>query len=98
MAPNNNARTDKNAGDIIETEPRSRFALTKINFILMAIAGLTILIGFLLMLGGSSTTEAFNPDIFSTRAYCRRTYNRFSRVHIHGRRYRISPAQITISN
>lgn len=67
MAPNNNACTDKNAGDIIETEPRSRFALTKINFILMAIAGLTILIGFLLMLGGSSTTEAFNPDIFSTR-------------------------------
>lgn len=37
------------------------------NFILMAIAGAMIIIGFLLMLGGSSTEEAFNPDIFSTR-------------------------------
>ncbi len=67
MASNNRSKTDKNSVDIIETEPRSRFALTKINFILMAAAGLVILIGFLLMLGGSTTTEAFNPDIFSTR-------------------------------
>lgn len=37
------------------------------NFILMAIAGAMIIVGFLLMLGGSSTEEAFNPDIFSTR-------------------------------
>lgn len=37
------------------------------NFIMMAIAGAMIVIGFLLMLGGSSTEEAFNPDIFSTR-------------------------------
>ncbi|MEE0975362.1 MAG: DUF3098 domain-containing protein [Muribaculaceae bacterium] len=41
--------------------------LTKANFIFMAIAGLLIIIGFLLMVGDSSTTEAFNPDIFSTR-------------------------------
>ncbi|MBQ7041210.1 MAG: DUF3098 domain-containing protein [Muribaculaceae bacterium] len=41
--------------------------LAKINFILMAIAGLMIIIGFLLMLGSSSTPEEFNPDIFSTR-------------------------------
>lgn len=67
MASNNRSKTDKNSVDIIETEPRSRFALTKINFILMAAAGLVILIGFLLMLGGSTNTEAFNPDIFSTR-------------------------------
>ena len=33
----------------------------------MAVAGVMIVGGFLLMLGGSSTTEAFNPDIFSTR-------------------------------
>ena len=33
----------------------------------MAIAGAMIVIGFLLMLGGASTEEAFNPDIFSTR-------------------------------
>lgn len=68
MATKNSSINDsKSGGDIIITEPRSRFALTKINFILMAAAGLVILIGFLLMLGGSSTTEAFNPDIFSTR-------------------------------
>ena len=37
------------------------------NFIGMAIAGAMIVLGFLLMRGGSSTAEAFNPDIFSTR-------------------------------
>ncbi|MCX4259934.1 MAG: DUF3098 domain-containing protein [Muribaculaceae bacterium] len=41
--------------------------LVKINFILMAIAAAAILIGFLLMLGGSTTAQQFNPDIFSTR-------------------------------
>ncbi len=51
----------------INKEERRNFPLTKINFILMGIAGLIILVGFLLMLGGSSTTEHFNPDIFSTR-------------------------------
>lgn len=37
------------------------------NYLYMAIAGVMIVVGFLLMLGGSSTEEAFNPDIFSTR-------------------------------
>lgn len=37
------------------------------NFVLMAVAGAMIVIGFLLMLGGASSEEAFNPDIFSTR-------------------------------
>ncbi len=41
--------------------------LQRANFIGMAIAGAMIVTGFLLMLGGSSTTEAFNPDIFSVR-------------------------------
>jgi hypothetical protein len=41
--------------------------LTKRNFIMMAVAGAMIILGFLLMLGSSSTTEAYNPDIFSTR-------------------------------
>ncbi len=41
--------------------------LGKNNYIAIAIAGAMILLGFLLMLGGSSTEEAFNPDIFSTR-------------------------------
>lgn len=41
--------------------------LTGKNFKLMAAAGLTIIIGFLLMAGGSTTVDNFNPDIFSTR-------------------------------
>ena len=41
--------------------------LQKANFVAMAIAGAVIVAGFILMLGGSSSQEAFNPDIFSTR-------------------------------
>lgn len=44
-----------------------RMPLQKGNFIAMAIAGALIVVGFILMLGDSSTTESFNPDIFSTR-------------------------------
>lgn len=51
----------------IKKEEYDQLPLVKTNFILMAIAGAMIVIGFLLMLGGSSTTESFNPDIFSTR-------------------------------
>lgn len=41
---------------------------TKINFIMMGCCVALIVVGFLLMLGGSSSTETgFNPDIFSTR-------------------------------
>lgn len=48
-------------------EREQRFPLARINFLLMGIAGVMIVTGFLLMLGGSSSTEEFNPDIFSTR-------------------------------
>lgn len=48
-------------------ETPQEFPLNRINFILMAIAAAVIIVGFLLMLGKGSTTEAFNPDIFSTR-------------------------------
>lgn len=50
-----------------KTESYVRLPLVKTNFILMSIAGAMIIAGFLLMLGGSSTAEEFNPDIFSTR-------------------------------
>lgn len=43
------------------------FPLVKQNFILMAIAGAAIVIGFLLMLGPGTTANHFEPDIFSTR-------------------------------
>lgn len=41
--------------------------LQRTNFIGMAVAGVMIVLGFVLMLGGSSSMEEFNPDIFSTR-------------------------------
>lgn len=53
--------------DGIDHEDFASLPLARNNFILMAIAGAMIVAGFLLMLGGSSTAEAFNPDIFSTR-------------------------------
>lgn len=51
----------------LETQSRREMPLVKINFILMAIAGAMIVIGFLLMTGSSTSTETFDPDIFSTR-------------------------------
>lgn len=50
-----------------QEQQAARLPLHKINFIAMAIAGLMIIVGFILMLGSSNTSEAFNPDIFSTR-------------------------------
>lgn len=51
----------------IDREEFEHMPLGRSNFIYMAISGAMIVIGFLLMLGGSSTPEEFNPDIFSTR-------------------------------
>lgn len=48
-------------------EPEQEMPLTRGNFVAMAIAGIMIVAGFLLMLGGGSTADAFNADIFSTR-------------------------------
>ena len=46
---------------------KRNFAFSKTNYILL-IAGMAIvIIGFILMSGGSSTEEAFNTDIFSDR-------------------------------
>lgn len=51
----------------IDKESHTEFPLTRTNFILMAIAGAAIIIGFLLMLGTKTTADGFEPDIFSTR-------------------------------
>lgn len=48
-------------------EEHSALPLTRVNFIAMAVAGVMIVIGFLLMLGDPSTADEFNPDIFSAR-------------------------------
>ena len=46
---------------------KQKFALGKINFILIAIGVVIIITGLLLMTGPSSTETHFEPDIFSTR-------------------------------
>ena len=43
------------------------FAFGRMNFILLGVGMLMVVIGFILMSGDSSTTEAYNPDIFSAR-------------------------------
>ncbi len=42
------------------------YAFDRTNFILLAAGMVVVIIGFILMSGGSSTEEAFNPDIFGT--------------------------------
>ncbi|MDE6756309.1 MAG: DUF3098 domain-containing protein, partial [Muribaculaceae bacterium] len=54
-------------GKTLEKEAPEHFPLARRNFIFMIAAGALIVLGFLLMLGGGTTTEEFNPDIFSTR-------------------------------
>lgn len=62
---------EKNDSKIVQQSlaesPTHNMPLQKGNFIGMAIAGGLIVLGFLLMLGSSTTSEGFNPDIFSFR-------------------------------
>jgi uncharacterized membrane protein len=44
-----------------------KLCLGKINFIVMGVAALLILVGFMLMGGAESTPEHFNPEVFSDR-------------------------------
>ena len=44
-----------------------KFCLGKINFIIMGIAALMIIVGFMLTWGEPSTPDHFNPDVFSDR-------------------------------
>ena len=46
---------------------KEKFALDKVNFILIAVGVIIIIAGLLLMTGPSSTETLFEPDIFSTR-------------------------------
>lgn len=46
---------------------KEKFALDRMNFILIAIGVIIIIAGLLLMTGPSSTEVHFEPDIFSTR-------------------------------
>ncbi len=46
---------------------KSKFAFSKINYVLLAIGAAAIVLGFILMAGPSSTETHFEPDIFSFR-------------------------------
>lgn len=46
---------------------KNNFAFDKVNFILLAVSMIVVILGFVLMSGGESTTEAFNPEIFDVR-------------------------------
>lgn len=59
-------KAKNNAQQIIE-ETQDQKPLMRNNYLLMAIAGVMIVLGFALMAGSSSGIEEFNPDIFSTR-------------------------------
>jgi len=52
----------------VEKETYAQLPLVKINFILMGVAALMIVIGFLLIAGGApADSHTFNPEVFSTR-------------------------------
>ena len=44
---------------------KKNFAFDNVNFLLLAIGMVVIIIGFVLMSGGESTREAYDPSIFS---------------------------------
>ncbi|UPS44837.1 DUF3098 domain-containing protein [Prevotella sp. E15-22] len=46
---------------------KNNFAFGRTNFILLAIGMAIVVIGFILMAGGGSSQEAYNPEIFSAR-------------------------------
>lgn len=46
---------------------KRNFAFTRMNFILLAIGMAIVILGFILMAGGASSEQAYDPDIFSTR-------------------------------
>ncbi|MGN1353735.1 MAG: DUF3098 domain-containing protein [Alloprevotella sp.] len=49
------------------SQKKAQFAFTRTNFILLAVGMAVVILGFILMAGGGTTEEAFNPDIFSAR-------------------------------
>ena len=53
--------------DKIMRASQNQKPLARNNFMFMVISGAMIVLGFVLMLGGATSTENFNEEIFSTR-------------------------------
>ena len=45
---------------------KRNFAFDRVNFMLIGISMLIVIVGFILMSGGGSTEEKFDPEIFNT--------------------------------
>ena len=45
---------------------KKNFAFDRMNFILLAVGMVVVIIGFIMMSGGSTADNSFNPEIFST--------------------------------
>ena len=46
---------------------KKNLAFDKMNYILLAVGMAVVVLGFILMSGGSSDETVYNPDIFSVR-------------------------------
>ena len=46
---------------------KKNLAFDKMNYILLAVGMAEVVLGFILMSGGSSSEAAYDPDIFSAR-------------------------------
>ena len=46
---------------------KQNLAFDKMNYILLAVGMAVVVLGFILMSGGSSSEAAYDPDIFSAR-------------------------------
>ena len=46
---------------------KKNLAFDKMNYILLAVGRAVVVLGFILMSGGSSSEAAYDPDIFSAR-------------------------------
>ena len=44
---------------------KNNFAFDKVNFMLLAASMVVVVLGFVLMSGGGSTREAYDPSVFS---------------------------------
>ena len=45
---------------------KKNLPFVKVNFILLAVWMAVVILGFILMSGGGSTEQTFNPEVFST--------------------------------
>lgn len=62
------SKATKSTGEGINSESYSQMPLVKINFLLMGVAALMIIVGFILISGGApADANTFNPEVFSTR-------------------------------